>query len=202
MLRFASAALLVAAMRLSFTCASPGATLMWCGAVTNTSAAFRVAVDAGDTFVVSTQPDLVTGAQSFPLTAGVQGVQVNGLLPRTQYYYGVQSKPADVGRFRTFASSRQSLRIAFASCAETGSQNGIFHFIRDLQPDLFVHMGDMFYSDISVNSTDRFAREYQRLHSTIQVRGTQPACVSRTAASLGARTGGHVSRDAHGVRVG
>jgi phosphodiesterase/alkaline phosphatase D-like protein len=51
----------------------------------------------------------------------------------------------------------------FASCASTGSSSAVFDYMRYERPDLFVHMGDFHYRNISRNDPDLYAAAYDRV---------------------------------------
>jgi alkaline phosphatase D len=67
------------------------------------------------------------------------------------------------GTFCTFGDRPASFRVAFASCASTGSESSIFRAIAATQPDLFVHMGDFHYEDITRNDGRLFRQAYDRV---------------------------------------
>ena len=89
------------------------------------------------------------------------------LEPATRYRYRVET-PLGArmdGRFRTWTGDGRpfSFRLAFASCATTGSNNRVFDAIRSMTPDLFVHMGDFHYLNIGRNDANAFRRAYDRV---------------------------------------
>jgi len=93
---------------------------------------------------------------------GIAGFVLEDLEPATRYRYraDVDGGSALTGTFRTFGDGPWSFRLAFASCAETGSASSVFDAIRTAQPDLFVHMGDFHYEDIAVADVERFRRAF------------------------------------------
>lgn len=102
---------------------------------------------------------------------GVATFALRGLAPATRYSYRLEvaGSPSLYGALRTFGNGPSNARIAFASCAETGSRSPVFDAIRVADPDLFVHMGDLHYEDISGNDPSRFRRAYEAvLGSPIQ----------------------------------
>ena len=94
--------------------------------------------------------------------SGIARFELERLEPATRYQYraDVDGGAALTGTFRTFANGPWSFRLAFASCAETGSASSVFDAIRSSQPDLFIHMGDLHYEDIPVADVERFRRAY------------------------------------------
>jgi phosphodiesterase/alkaline phosphatase D-like protein len=93
---------------------------------------------------------------------GVAAFRIEGLTPQSRYRFVVDDLAGGElsGTFRTFPSGPGSFRIAFASCARTGSSSSVFDAIRSLQPDLFVHLGDLHYEDIGRNDEAAFGRAY------------------------------------------
>jgi prolyl oligopeptidase len=98
---------------------------------------------------------------------------IAGLKPDTTYYYAIRTdgRPdlEKRGQFRTFTDGASSFNFAYASCARSGSTNGVFDTIRTLQPAFFMNIGDFHYRDISSNSEKRFRRAYDLvLYSSTQ----------------------------------
>lgn len=125
-----------------------------------------LAVDAGAAEEASPPERVVVsdadGVATFVLTDLTPG-------SRRRFTVSTGGEPALAGAFRTPAEGPFSFRLAFASCAATGSSSPVFTAIRDLAPDLFVHMGDLHYEDIHENDVARFRRAYaQVLASTTQ----------------------------------
>lgn len=142
----------------------------WSGGVTDGSAVVKVKMAepgpaqlllAGEAGATRTFAPDGTGADGRVLT-----FTLDGLAPRTAYTYtidlGDAPDPGGTGRFATFAApgEAQSLTVAFGSCAYTGSTHPVFDTIRGLAPDLFIHMGDLHYEDITTNDPARFAAAY------------------------------------------
>ena len=94
----------------------------------------------------------------------VERVDITGLEPETSYTYRVGDESATV---RTFASFTQStLRVGFGSCSTSGSTSSVFREIANQDLDLFIHLGDMHYEDISVNSTEKFLDAFDIVHAS------------------------------------
>ena len=94
---------------------------------------------------------------------------LDGLAARATYTYTVILGEADreaqtapdpdgSGHFATFAppGEPESITVAFGSCARTGSTHPVFDTIRGLAPDLFIHMGDFHYENITANDPALF----------------------------------------------
>jgi alkaline phosphatase D len=140
---------------------------MWSGAVTTNAATVKARVlppGAEARLVLSREPDLVQPEARLTgrADAGIATFTPRGLAPGTRYYYAVEAGDhrSAVGRFRTFVEGPMSFRLAGASCASTGSRSGVFLTIDRLEPDLFVHMGDLHYEDIAQPLVSRFLRAY------------------------------------------
>ncbi|BCS31968.1 hypothetical protein TBR22_A11720 [Luteitalea sp. TBR-22] len=155
---------------------SMGIAWAWSGAITPESAVIvaRLANGVADARLVIA-PDRAGGesdALTVPAT-GYQKADANGLVrfeagrlsPATRYRYRVETRAGQRldGRLRTWFDGPFSFRIAFASCATTGSNSRVFDAIRELTPDLFVHMGDFHYLNIARNDARAFRRAYDRV---------------------------------------
>lgn len=143
---------------------------LWSGAVTDSSAVVKARIPQASV------PELdVEDAASRPV-ARVQGVRtrpdgdvfafaLSGLMPGESYRYRVAgtSVATGGGTLRTFPSGTGRFAIAFASCASTGSSARVFDAVRAAAPDLFVHMGDFHYEDITRDEPERFRSAYERV---------------------------------------
>jgi alkaline phosphatase D len=175
-LALAVLALLAAGCDRSGSAASPRDDLVqfvWSGAVTPTSAVVNARLlRASDhvRLVVSSRADLgeplrTPDQAATPDHANVVSIPLSGLRPDTQYHYAVEADgkidAARQGRFRTFPNHPASFAIAFASCAQTGSNHPVFDTIRERAPLLFLHMGDFHYENISRPEPDAYRRAYE-----------------------------------------
>ena len=105
--------------------------------------------------------------------AAVADFWVDGLLTsNAEYEYEVvlrfgASEWTLGGRFSTpgLEGEAMNFTFAFASCARTGSNSQVFARIASHQPLLFVHMGDLHYGNIVVNSTDVYHGLYDTVFS-------------------------------------
>ena len=152
--------------------ALPGSPLdwAWCGAMTTTSCTVRarptqpftnaelvVARDADFTDVVGTfeYADVYDRVAEF---------RVDGLEPATPYSYAVavdgELDRVRAGTFRTFPDDDRPLRIVFTSCARTGSNGQVFDAIRELDPDVYVCLGDFHYGDVFVDDLDDYRQVF------------------------------------------
>lgn len=102
----------------------------------------------------------------------VAKIEIDGLNPVTKYYYGVEVggilQTGNRGSFKTFATPNNpaSFTCAFASCATTGSTSNIFTVIKDSEPDFFIHMGDLHYSDIGENDLQAYRNAYDNVFTS------------------------------------
>ena len=122
---------------------------------------------------LSTKPDLANPIYSQVVNTGslkLVKIEVDGLLENTQYYYGVVInevlQPNGRGMFKTAKTGPHSYTCAFASCARTGSTHEVFSVIRDLNPDFFIHMGDLHYSDIVTNEPALYRTAYDNVFAS------------------------------------
>jgi alkaline phosphatase D len=141
---------------------------VWSGGVTAHSGVVNSRVTAPGAkvrLVLARAPDPGGPVQRYEAVSGSNGVvkfELDNLVAATQYQYRVESDGPVIGegRFCTFADGPFSFRVAFASCAKTGSDSPVFDAIRAAQPDLFVHMGDFHYENITRNDPQRFLQAY------------------------------------------
>jgi phosphodiesterase/alkaline phosphatase D-like protein len=150
--------------------AAPVINHAWVGGVTATSmtcsyelagaAVVRLAISAASNMSAST-----FGAASASLAKSK--VSLAGLAAATSYYWGLevdgQLSQTPLGNITTFpaAGSATTLRIAFGSCAFTNSNAVTFEQLRAEAPNLFIHLGDMHYSDITANTPSLFQAAYR-----------------------------------------
>jgi phosphodiesterase/alkaline phosphatase D-like protein len=120
--------------------------------------------------LVVSERDSSGSAPAADLTAatdpsGVATFALTGLRPATRYSFTVSAPGGtpETGTFKTFANGPMSFRIVFASCASTGSTSPVFEAVRELQPDLYLHTGDLHYADITRNDPAAFAAAYRRV---------------------------------------
>lgn len=154
---------------------APFASSVWSGNVTATSASVVVRLDSAGQKVrlhVSTEPDLNPAVLSGTATTAASSgntvtLSVQGLVPDTDYYYGVEvggvlrGEPVSRGRLRTFPLGRGSFKIAFASCSDfRAPDQSAFDAILAARPLLFIHMGDLHYSDTSTANPDDYRANY------------------------------------------
>ena len=89
---------------------------------------------------------------------------LDGLRPDTRYTYALEVdgrvEELKRGFFQTFPTGAASFRIAFASCAKTGSANEVFDRIRENEPLFYMNMGDFHYQNISTNLRSRYRAAY------------------------------------------
>ncbi len=152
-------------------------TVLWAGAVTPTSARVvarlpsapdrpRLAVTATGDWQDST---LYTGTRPSS-NPEVHHFALDDLSPRTSYRYALQIDgrldTTRSGRFRTFDVGPYSFRVALGGCAKTGSTHPVFDAIRETDPDLFLHLGDLHYEDIESPQPEPFRTAYHRVHGS------------------------------------
>ena len=152
--------------------------ILWVGGVTDRLANFRVecCLDAlvADTFILyrnSANPDAAGSmVLEIPVSKGITAIDSaplpNRLQPDTTYYYALRatlaSDPAYFGTFKTMplAGQAANFSFAFASCATSGSNHEVFEDIAAVNPLFFLHMGDLFYADISENDVEKYKAAY------------------------------------------
>jgi prolyl oligopeptidase len=105
--------------------------------------------------------------------ANVVAFPLANLDPDTQYYYGLEINgrldKKKRGQFRTFpAPGPASFKMAWASCARTGSTGDVFDRIRENQPLFYINVGDFHYSDIRTNVKSLFRAAYDAVLASPQ----------------------------------
>lgn len=156
-----------------------GVAWAWSGAITHESATVVARVADGVTgarlVITPDRAGAEADAMTVPTTGmaapdahGVIRFAVTRLSPATRYRYRVETPSGERldGRLRTWADGPFSFRVTFASCATTASNSRVFDAIRSMTPDLFVHMGDFHYLNISRNDHAAFRRGYDRVLSS------------------------------------
>lgn len=146
----------------------------WSGALTDSSAVVKARVPGAQEAVLEIVADGESGgataARRIAGTAGATASDVftfelDDLQPSTRYRYRVAGAPASRpldGRLRTLPDGPGRLTIAFASCASTGSNAPVWDALRQVDADLFVHMGDFHYENIRTDAPERFRRAFER----------------------------------------
>jgi len=141
----------------------------WSGAVTpdGFDVVARVVDDVDRVGLHVRSEDGVVDVGPVEVDDGVARFSVDGLAARTTYDYEftVDGTPTGVwaGSAATFDDRRvDSVTIAVASCARTGSNGVVYDALRAEQPDLYVITGDFHYSNIDRNDTAAFDRAYER----------------------------------------
>ncbi len=142
---------------------------VWSGAVTDASAVVVADVRDADVvrLIVSRDQDLTAGDAVDPATTDdVYRFDIAGLDPATTYHYAIEADGvldlARAGRFATFATGPFSFEVAVGSCARLGSSGAVYDTIRELEPDLFLVPGDLFYADVHRDDPDAFFSAYGR----------------------------------------
>ncbi len=147
---------------------------VWSGGVTAESAVVKAGVSDPDQeirLVLSRDAGLADpfvpskGDRTRPDASGVATFELTGLKSDSVHYFAVEAggRRSLVGRFRTFHDGPMSFRAVFGSCASTGSNHRIFSTVLDLDPLLFIHMGDFHYENIDVNRPAAFRSAFERV---------------------------------------
>ncbi len=161
------------------------------GGVTSTSAEFRVRGPSSDDnllreFVVSTNKNLgIEKDQILVVPVSykdiseeehfVKKLRLDSLEPLTTYYYAITRPQVlpnsvtviddNIGSFKTPAleGSRMNFTVALGACSLTGSQSQMFESILDLDPQLFIHLGDFHYEDLVTLDVDKRLEAYDKV---------------------------------------
>jgi alkaline phosphatase D len=157
--------------RLALAEAVPPTGFVWSGGLTPRSVEVVAGLWSADSVRLVVQPEAegVPALASEPFTVSNQGrivrATLQGLTPGTRYTYAFTSGEGRLreGTFRTPEDGPFSFNIALAGCSLTGSDRPVFDAIRATEPLFFLHLGDLFYEDIAVNSPGFFRRAFGRV---------------------------------------
>ena len=152
----------------------------WAGNVSPTSATVSIRLTAASQRVrlVASPNETLAGAvysnvvTTSANTGNTVKLTVQGLQPNTDYYYGIEvagvlrTEPVSRGRFRTFPIGRASFRIAFGSCSDfRDADQRVFGAIREERPLMFIHMGDLHYSNTNSTVHEDYRANYDQILS-------------------------------------
>ena len=136
---------------------------MWLGAVTSTTAHVVAGGLAAGTHSLhyweqgqpnrrtQTAASSANGIARFELDDLTPGAMVNYAVVAGEATSDVTGEIASESTFRTYERDPEAVRIAFGSCARTGSNGAVFDAIRQTEPDLFVQLGDLHYGNLTSN---------------------------------------------------
>ena len=140
----------------------------WSGALTSTSIRVNAQVaEAGTTarLAVAPDPSFDTARWTEPQVVSAAANRIvafamSDLEPGTDYHYAVEvDGELDLvrsGRFSTPPDAPFSFTIALGSCARVGSNGAVFDTIRELDPFLYLMLGDVHYANITRNDPGAF----------------------------------------------
>jgi alkaline phosphatase D len=137
-----------------------GMPTMWLGAVTSSTATVKAKLPPGIRAKLYVRefggaPQAVPVEPAILTRSTVATFRLHGLKPSTVYTYTleVNGRPSyyPPGQLRTFPPEGQpgNVKFAFSSCARTGSEHVVFDTIRQREPAVFLHLGDLHYENIS-----------------------------------------------------
>lgn len=147
----------------------------WSGGVTSTSARVVVMVPSDQLVSVTFREaggdprPAVQRTSTVALSFAVATFELPDLRPDTVYNYevllGDAATPVRSGTLRTFPPEGQpaSFRFVCSADARTESNHRVFDSIRQENPLLFVHMGDLHYEDINDDSGSKYLVAYARV---------------------------------------
>lgn len=147
-------------------------TYLWGGARDASSFIVSACSAAGASVQVqaSTSASFTTvAATSVLATADAQGWSkhtLSGLAADTVYYFrAVVGGITDttVGTCRTLTTAAKSFKVGFASCHDNDhTESTVYSTILANGPDLFIHLGDFNYGDVTTSSQATFRNNYTR----------------------------------------
>jgi len=140
----------------------------WSGALTPTSISVNAQVAEGGTtarLAIATTEDLEAARWSEPHAVSedanrIVSFAIDGLEPATDYHYAVEvDGELDLvrrGEFSTPPDAPFSFSIALGSCARVGSNGLVYEAIREVDPLMFLALGDFHYGNIETNDIGAF----------------------------------------------
>src|SRR5262245_16762027 len=150
----------------------------WSGNVTPTSATVVIRLDAPSQRVrlqvsqnaALTPPIFSAAVTTAAATGYTVKLNVQGLQPDTDYFYGVEvagvlrTEAVSRGSFHTFPLGRASFRIAFGSCGDfRAADQSAYDAIMRERPLLFINMGDLHYSYTNSTAADAYRVNYDNV---------------------------------------
>ncbi|MBL9202997.1 MAG: alkaline phosphatase D family protein [Opitutaceae bacterium] len=172
------AAFLALSVSVAAQSTSPVVGGVWAGNVSPTSVTVAARInESGARVRLVVSPSESLAAPMFSpvvTTASASGnavkLTVQGLQPGTDYHYalevrGVVRTEANArGKFQTFPLGRASFRVAFGSCSDFRSGNqGVFDEIAREKPLLFIHTGDLHYSNTNSVQVEDHRANYDQV---------------------------------------
>jgi len=144
---------------------------VWVGGVTTNEATIVAGGLETETTVSLSIVDSVGSEERVDLPTGLNGIVRHTwetLAPGTEYRYVIGEDPRDIpdsfdGSFATFAAGPQDLTVVFGSCARTASNGSVFDAMAAAEPDLYVGVGDLHYSNLASTAPSDHIDEYHRL---------------------------------------
>jgi hypothetical protein len=124
----------------------------WAGGVTTNDAVVVARIDGVATAALAlTDPIGSRSEHPGREAGGVWRFELHGLTPGTEYGYSLVVDGNAVsersGAFSTFINGPMSFTVAAGSCARLGSNGMVYEAILEMDPDLFLVPGDLFYAD-------------------------------------------------------
>ncbi|UII33811.1 alkaline phosphatase D family protein [Fulvivirga ulvae] len=147
---------------------------VWAGSVTDSSAviAFKTSRESVVRIVYSPDKNFSQDVRYSPSVEVkatdflTSKTSLDSLKSATSYYYKLEMDgelTADEklkGYFKTFPHGMFSYKVAFASCARTGSRSRIFRTIQEQGPLFYMNTGDLHYENIKNNCEYAFAKAF------------------------------------------
>ncbi|NNG15841.1 MAG: hypothetical protein HKM89_05110, partial [Gemmatimonadales bacterium] len=124
----------------------------WAGGVTTNNAVVVARVDGAATATLALTGPAGSHSEHAGSEAGdVWRFELENLTPGTEYSYSLavdgRTVSERIGSFSTFVDGPMSFSVAAGSCARLGSNGMVYEAILEMDPDLFLVPGDLFYAD-------------------------------------------------------
>jgi alkaline phosphatase D len=157
---------------------SPFVSGVWSGNVTSTSAMVCVRLNAAGLrvrLVVSANqqltPALFSVTETTAATTGnILSLDITGLLPNTEYYYGIEvggvlrTEEVSRGHFRTFPQGAGSFKLALVGDGDyRHTDQRAYAAVLAEDPLLVLFNGDLHYTDVSTTVADDYRASYDEV---------------------------------------
>ena len=147
---------------------------IWSGALTSSSVVVKVKLAEGigePRLRLGQEPTLRQAQVCEPFhydpSTRIATFQLTGLQPGIQYHYAFQTNTRTdtlrQGKFRTPEAGPHSFTVAFGACAKNGSNGRVFQTIEAHSPLLFLHLGDLHYSNLSRNEPQLYREAFDHV---------------------------------------
>lgn len=143
---------------------------LWVGALTDegVTVSAKLTLNCSKVRLAVTGPSGTIYSSYAASTGQVVKIAITGLDADTAYTYQIEAYGGLVGtlgNFKTAPTGNASFTIALSGDGETATNAAVFSQIKSISPLLFLHMGDMHYTNISTNNQSLFHAAFDTVFS-------------------------------------